>query len=167
MSFHTRRITLRLITKFKIAMKPMSKLNVRYFPSLIIALILVCVAACVPEGRGFRLPEGSVEAGKVAFVQLSCNDCHSIAGIPLKGNDENLNVNLGGKVTTIKTYGELVTSILNPDHRIARHYRQVRTNEDGTSKMRRYNEFITVQDLVDIVTFLESEYEIEPPPTYY
>ena len=128
---------------------------------------LAIVVGCVPQGRGFALPPGSIDEGKAAFVQLRCNDCHSVKGIQLKGNGENLNVQLGGKVTNIKTYGELVTSIINPSHRIAKHYEQVRTNQDGSSKMRNYNHVMTVQELVDIVTFLQSEYEIEPPPTYY
>ena len=38
---------------------------------------------------------------------------------------------------------------------------------DGESKMRRYNEVMTVQQLVDIVSYLQTEYEVVVPPNPY
>ncbi|MFT5166019.1 MAG: sulfur-oxidizing protein SoxX [Saprospiraceae bacterium] len=142
-----------------------SKFNVLLL--LIFFLGLVFIISCNQEGRGFALPAGDITSGKATFIKLSCNECHSITGIDWKGNPENLNVPLGGKVTTLKSYGELVTSVINPSHKLARVYQQTVENENNSSKMNNYNEVMTVQELVDIITFLQSEYEIKPPPTYY
>ena len=38
------------------------------------------------------------------------------------------------------------------------------TTEEGESLMRNYNEVMTVQQLVDLVTYLKSEYELQPYP---
>jgi len=70
---------------------------------------------------------------------------------------------LGGQTTVIKTYGDLVTSVINPSHKIfRRHSKQKVSTEEGGSKMITYNEVMTVQQLVDLVTYLESNYEIVP-----
>ncbi len=122
------------------------------------------IVSCNQEGRGFALPDGDKEAGKAAFVKLSCNECHSVADIEWKENTENEDVPLGGKVDRIKSYGELVTSVINPSHKVAKVYQQA---SDEGSKMNNYNEILTVQELVDIVTFLQLEYRIHRPRKYY
>jgi hypothetical protein len=88
---------------------------------------------------------------------------------PLPGDPERELVELGGTVTRVKTYGQLVTSIINPSHRLASGYtpESVQT-PDGESKMRNYNEVMTVDELIDLVAFLQSKYTIAPTdPTYY
>jgi len=117
------------------------------------------------SGRGFSLPEGNVDKGRTTFVELGCNACHSVDDIEHVAGSEgsDINVKLGGQVTTVKTYGDLVTSVINPSHKVSRHYaRQNFATEGGESKMVAYNEIMTVQQLVDLVTFLESSYEIVP-----
>jgi hypothetical protein len=121
---------------------------------------LTLIVGC-GEGRGFALPSGELEAGKTAFTKFGCNNCHSAGDIEFKGLDQNLKVPLGGSVGIVKTYGELVTSIINPAHKIDKNNQLV----DGF-KMKTYNEVMTVQELVDLVTFLQSEYEIETPSYY-
>jgi hypothetical protein len=66
----------------------------------------------------------------------------------------------------VKTYGDLVTSIVNPSHRLARGYPREEVSTDGVSLMSWVflNEVITVQQLIDIVAFLQDEYEFVPPP---
>ena len=71
---------------------------------------------------------------------------------------------LGGQVSSSKTYGQLVTSVINPLHRIAHSYKPQNTDADGHSTMRNYNDVMTVKQLVDLVTFLESQYELKPYP---
>ncbi len=118
------------------------------------------------QGRGFALPAGEIAAGETAFTKFNCNTCHSTAKVSFKGMDENVHIPLGGTVTTLKSYGELVTSVINPSHRIDNTYEQAK-GIDGTSKMQIFNEVMTVQELVDIVTYLQSEYEIETPSEFY
>ena len=69
----------------------------------------------------------------------------------------------------MKTYAELVTSVINPSHRIASGYSADElTDEAGDSKMRNYNDIMTVTDLIDLVAFLESHYELTGyPETHY
>lgn len=133
--------------------------------------VLLCggllISSCNEHARGFALPEGDVEKGKVTYERLGCNECHSISEIEWKGGSDNLKIQLGGEVSKPKSYGDLVTSVINPSHKIARRYNPNSTTEEGLSKMNNYNEAMTVQELIDIVTFLQSEYKVKTPPTRY
>ena len=133
----------------------------------ILMALAVALAACNPDARGFKLPAGDVAAGKGVFVELGCNECHSIANIAHDAAAETgFNLALGGKTLRVKTYGELLTSVINPSHKIARRYSTTPLATDGTSAMRTYNNVMTVQQLVDLVTFLEANYELEVPRSY-
>ena len=137
--------------------------------TLIVLSCAYVLAACEPEARGFKLPAGDIPGGKAAFVDLGCNDCHSVADLMrVEDSDTGFNLPLGGPVTQVKTYGELVTSIINPSHKIARRYSKTPISVNGESRMRRYNEVMTVQQLVDLVTFLETQYDLLlPHPNLY
>ncbi len=137
---------------------------------LLVFLLLgagLCITSCNEEARGFALPEGDIEKGKATYERLECNACHSIAGIKWNGGIDSLNIYLGGEVSARKSYGDLVTSVINPSHKIAESYIQITTDSVGLSKMKNYNEVMTVQELIDLVTFLQSEYKIEAPSTHY
>ena len=134
-------------------------------PALIMAFILSACDSGPNSGRGFSLPQGSVEDGRTTFVELQCHACHSVDAIEhLAGiADPEINVRLGGPVTMIKTYGDLVTSIINPSHKITRRYSaEMVEASEGESKMTAYNDVLTVTQLVDLVTFLESQYTLVP-----
>ena len=118
------------------------------------------------SGRGFSLPEGNVDKGRTTFVELECNTCHSVGDIEhIAGHEgQDINVALGGQTTVVKTYGDLMTSVINPSHKVnRRHAYQNLVTEDGESKMVVDYEKMTVQQLVDLVTFLESNYQYTPP----
>ena len=132
-----------------------------------LALALILQYSCNPQSKGFALPQGDIENGKIAFVELLCNHCHSAGEIEFIGVPEEINLPLGGPVRNIKTYGELVTSIINPSHKVAPGFKDMIDTTTGESKMWKYNEVMDVQQLVDIVTFLQDEYEIAPPPAPY
>lgn len=118
--------------------------------------------------RGFRLPDGNAAAGREAFLYMHCNQCHTIKGqeLPTVPGFEPY-VELGGPVTRVKTYGELVTSVINPSHKLADGYAEEVVSENGKSKMYYYNGFMTVQELTDIVMFLQSHYDLVPPQFQY
>ena len=138
-------------------------------PVLIIVALLMFLTAssCQHEERGFALPEGNANDGKIAFQRLDCNSCHSVGEIAWKGQPDDPNVPLGGKVSKLKSYGELVASVINPSHKISKPYLKNTSDSLGHSKMMVYNQFLTVQELVDIVTFLRSKYNFEPPEVDY
>ncbi len=130
--------------------------------------ILYSSMGCQTEGKGFALPEGSAIKGKALFMDLYCNECHSIVDIKWSGNAKKIHFELGGNVRFQKSYGELVASVINPSHKIAKkYYGQPTADEKGISKMKNYNEVMTVQELIDLVTFLQSEYQVERPVVHY
>lgn len=138
---------------------------------------LILSAACTErEARGFSLPEGNPEAGLQAFKDHGCMSCHVVEGYEelREGIQPQMNLVLGGEVVETKTYGDLVTSVINPSHRISSAYRQSETtNEDGTSRMVSVNDELSVSELIDLIAFLEGQYTVAPyqpttyPPYYY
>ena len=135
--------------------------------ALVFALI-----GCVREATspaGFRLPDGDPVAGRETFVELFCYDCHTVTNetFPESISDDFPDVILGGESTRVRTYGELVTSIINPSHELARGYALEDISEDGESLMRNYNEFMTVQQLTDLVMFLQPHYRVVIPQYVY
>jgi sulfur-oxidizing protein SoxX len=119
--------------------------------------------------RGFSLPKGDVARGEKVFMFTGCLSCHVIDGIESDIYFELENpVKLGGKVTSIKTYGELVTSVINPSHKMAKRNMPEGEGPSGQSIMRNYNDTLTVSQLIDLVTFLESRYQLVTyEPTHY
>ena len=115
--------------------------------------------------KGFSLPEGDTHRGKEAFLYMHCHECHTIAGVdlPTLEQAEPPYVELGGTVTRVKTYGELVTAIINPSHKLAKGYPVDEVSVDGESYMPVYNGFMTVQELIDIVMFLQPHYDVFVP----
>jgi mono/diheme cytochrome c family protein len=126
------------------------------------------LAGCVPNTTLLvRLPIGNLNRGREAFVALECHGCHRVDGveIPPHPSPSTISVLLGGHTPRIETYGDIVTSIVNPSHRLARSYR-VRAASGRESPMAAefLNDVITVQQLVDIAAFLRDEYDYIPPP---
>jgi len=138
--------------------------------TLLVALLLACAPSQQSvESVGFSLPEGDAENGELLLNEYNCFACHTMQGTEFLGDewrlteDDGIAVELGGVRTTVQTYGDLVTSIINPSHRIAEGYspEEVMT-EQGESRMAYYNGGMTVEELIDIVTFLKSKYELRP-----
>lgn len=118
---------------------------------------------------GFSLPEGDPIAGREAFLYMQCNQRHTVYGeeLPTIPLSDPPYVQLGGPVTAIKTYGQLVTGIINPSHKLADGYAEDLVSEDGESNMYIYNRYMTVQELIDIVMFLQPHYDVIVPKTMY
>jgi L-cysteine S-thiosulfotransferase len=130
------------------------------------ALLMTACDAGPKSSMGFRLPDGDIEKGKAAFVELKCNFCHTVAGVELPSPElvPPVMVNLGGQARNVKTYGDLVTSIINPSHRLAKGYKKEFISVDGKSRMTDYTEVMTVRQMINLVAFLQSQYEIVLPP---
>ncbi len=137
-----------------------------------LTLLTVAIVACDRDRmseKGFRLPDGDAVRGKEAFLYMQCHQCHTISGmqLPVVQLADPPYVVLGGKVTRVRTYGELVTAIINPSHKLADGYPLQDVSENGDSKMYVYNGYMTVQELIDIVMFLQPHYEVIPPDFIY
>ena len=138
----------------------------RIICALAIVLSAAVVQACATQW-GVHLPHGDAERGRAAFVDLRCHACHEIEGFnPPTSIMARTRVMLGGQTGRVKTYGDLVTSIANPSHRLARGYPPETVTVDGVPLMSLIylNDVMTVQQLVDVVAFLQAEYEVVPPP---
>jgi len=134
--------------------------------TITLLLLAAALAACSPESPfGFRLPDGDPVAGRQTFLDLHCNSCHEVRDVAIEYREGLAHVTLGGQTTRVKTYGELVTSIINPSHRIAPPNRDaVLPGGESIMSAVYLNEIMTVQELVDLVAFLQSTYEVVPPP---
>lgn len=130
--------------------------------------VLVSLAACSRSQEGFVLPEGDAENGRQLFVSFECTACHQIRGLDLPPPSAQgpVTVRLGGQVTQVKRYDELVTSVINPSHRLVLGKRKEDVSTDGESLMPIFNDVMTVSELIDIVAFLESRYERVQRPGY-
>lgn len=120
--------------------------------------------------KGFSLPKGDEKAGKVVFMKYQCLSCHTIEGIDQDGihKDTEISVTLGGKTRHTITYAELVTSVINPSHKLASRYLVDDVSTEGTSKMTVFNDVMTVTELINVVAFLQPKYTLVPyQPTRY
>ena len=139
-------------------------------------VLMVFASGCGQETKtvkGFILPEGDIEKGKATFVELGCRQCHSVAGVDLPPYDGvvSLQIEIGGKVLRVKNYGELMTSIVYPDHQLAPEYLKLLNEEEkkrGNSPMPDFRDTMTVKQLIDLAAFLHSRYEkLHPQYTGY
>ena len=140
--------------------------------TLLVLAALTALTGCEADRmseKGFSLPEGNALSGKEAFVYMHCHECHKIAGeeLPTLAMADPPYVELGGQVTRVKTYGELVTAIINPSHKLAQGYPVELVTNDGASKMPLYNGYMTVQELIDIVAYLQPHYDVYVPQYEY
>jgi mono/diheme cytochrome c family protein len=135
----------------------------RLIAAVVTAGAIACgLAGCDtgPTGSaGFSLPEGDPVQGAVEFSNLHCDSCHSVEGIDYSG-EPGRDIPLGGETTHIKTYGELVTAIINPSHRVSRARLPGARRPPGQSPMVNYNDLMTVSQLVDLVAFVQSTYTL-------
>ncbi|WP_120511958.1 cytochrome C [Photobacterium salinisoli] len=139
--------------------------------SFVLTAVFAAIAGlsgCDRSSQSFSLPQGNVDQGEQVFVKYQCLRCHTMAGYEAEA--EKLSgvmetpVVLGGQVSRIRTYPELVTSVINPSHRLAEGYDGADFQVDGQSVMPNFNDVMTVTELVNLVYFLEEHYEIEPYP---
>jgi mono/diheme cytochrome c family protein len=138
----------------------------------LLALALAVLGGCERDRmseRGFSLPEGDAAAGRDTFIYMQCHQCHFIEGerFPALPGMEPPYVELGGEVTRVKSYGELVTAIINPSHKLADGYPPDRVSEEGESNMYVYNRYMTIQELIDLVMYLQPHYEVVAPAYDY
>lgn len=119
------------------------------------------------SGLGFVFPEGNAARGQAAFVELKCYTCHRVdqadVTIPAPIVDPTLVVLLGGETAKVRTYGDLVTAIIHPSYTISDKVPGPKKWEIAKSPMPTVNDQMTVTQLLDIVTYLQSHYRpLEP-----
>ena len=133
---------------------------------LVALCVLFCLSACDRDERkqgDIYLPEGDAARGEMLFVSLGCISCHSVVDtkLPEPATAGPVRVLLGSRTSSNISYGQLVTSIVNPSHRLTPRYREDEVSRDGESLMISYNDVLTVTQLTDLVAFLQSRYRTE------
>ena len=138
------------------------------------AIVLLALSACGKEGkpvRGFVLPDGDIAQGEQVFVDFNCHGCHTIPGVdfPDVVFTPPFILEIGGKVYRVKSYGQLLTAVTNPDHIISPKYVAMLAKADREaviSPMPYFGEEMTVAELIDLVSFLHAQYT-RLQPQYY
>lgn len=139
-----------------------------WFAILILTTILSACEKSPPPVKGFVLPEGDIQRGQEVFTSVGCRNCHTIAGLDLPPLEQAplFDIDLGGQVHRVKTYGELLNSIVNPNHTVSPRYRitlDPDERKDAQSPMPVFNDVISVTQLIDLTAFLHSRYEFLAP----
>lgn len=132
-----------------------------------LAALVIGISGCAYTPMfGFPVEDGNTAAGRQAFIGHQCHSCHSIAGErlpPLAGADSPI-LELGGATIYAKNYADLMTSVINPDHRISQRYRDQLLRQGvvpaGTPMPQPHIETMTVRQLIDLVAFLDSKYQL-------
>lgn len=117
-----------------------------------------------PVAKGFALPEGNPQAGRVVFLRLQCNHCHMVSGPQAKGVSmpvTSLPAPLLNSEVAKEDPGYLVTSIIAPSHTLAKGTEGAK--EGKLSPMGDYTRAMSVRELIDLVAFLRSLEETPAP----
>lgn len=139
------------------------------------AILIAATTGCrdATTNTRFEMPEGDVQRGKAAFVSLECYTCHRVSGIDLPAPTVEAArvVILGGDVTRLRSYGDLITSIIHPTQGISDLMRMPLPEGTTRSPMTEFNQVMTVAQLIDLVTFLKPQYQrleplYQPNPIY-
>lgn len=130
--------------------------------AIVLPFILAGCSAGAKSSSGFHLPDGNSVRGKTAFVELKCHTCHVVPGVELPAPSGSVAspVVLGGDVAKVKTYGELVTAIIHPSYDLSKKLNKEWMEGGKLSPMGSFNEIMTVQQMIDLVAFLQPQYKL-------
>ena len=139
------------------------------------SLVLAGCATHPDYASQFRFPIewGDITEGQKAFVALECHQCHTVNGVALPRfeGDSPVALELGGEIVYAKTYADLLTSIINPGHVVSEEYRSSLPREArrGATTIMPLKDKMTVDQLIDLVMFLNSRYVLMEgyEETYY
>jgi cbb3-type cytochrome oxidase cytochrome c subunit len=110
-----------------------------------------------PEGWKFTWPQGDSVKGRDLFIKLECYSCHEVQGqtFPAPGGTIGPELSAMGPLHDPEYFAE---AIINPSAVIepGKAYEAA----DDTSKMPSYNDLVTVQEVIDLVTYLKG---LRPP----
>lgn len=136
--------------------------------AIALAALGACTAGCeksLKSTRAFALPAGDIAQGQAAFVALKCTQCHTVNGVDLPAPTEpaKQTLALGGAVVQLRTYGDLLTAIIHPGYTRAETVPMAQWRAMSPPPMRPVNDVMTVQQMIDLVAFLQPRYtQLEP-----
>jgi sulfur-oxidizing protein SoxX len=156
-----------LIGQYSDALILLGERNLRSIHARFGAILLpaiLCASCTLSPIFGYPVEQGDVDAGRQAFIDHQCHQCHSVAGVqlpPLAGASDVV-LELGGETSSVRSYAGLMTSIINPNHEISEDYR-ARLARDARLPLASpmpmpHIDNMTVRQLIDLVAFLDSRY---------
>jgi Cu/Ag efflux protein CusF len=106
-----------------------------------------------PKGWQFTMPKGDAAKGREAFEKFACYVCHEIRGekfpAAAPGNVLGPELSQMGPLHPLEYFTE---SMINPSAHAAKKHR----GPDGKSTMPAHNERMTVQELIDLSSYIAS-----------
>ena len=106
-----------------------------------------------PQGWRFTMPKGDATKGRAAFEKFACYVCHEVRGekfpAAAPGNVLGPELSQMGPLHPLEYFTE---SIVNPSAHAAMKYR----SPDGKSTMPTANDRMTVQELIDLSSYIAS-----------
>ena len=134
------------------------------FGIMTLVSVISLLSACnVGDERqdGIHLPAGDAASGEALFASLGCISCHAVGDAEFgeAAKAGSVRVRLGSGAGRRMSYGQLVTAVVNPSHRLAPQYFSENIDKDGESLMVNYNDALTVTQLTDVVAYLQTHYE--------
>ncbi len=133
-------------------------------PSVLIVAFAAALLAVAPVGAAesevsvpadwtFTLPAGDAADGKAVYLRMECYSCHQVASLDVKTPADS-----GGIGPDLDAYGRLpkeflAESIIKAHTVVAAPGYVVHENQAGMGK---YNHFMTIQELVDLVAYLKT-----------
>lgn len=111
-------------------------------------------------------PKGDLAKGETVFMEQKCFACHTLEQRKLPDFDlpAKLKIHLGGSAQELWTRDDYAKAIMNPNHVVAPEYQaiMIRIGDKvgaANSPMPTFNEKVTVQNLIDLATFLSDAEE--------
>lgn len=115
------------------------------------------------DGARTVVPPGKAEAGQVVFVEKGCYQCHSAGAtkLPAVELEQRLVIELGGDVHTKWNRDDYARAIMDPNHLVSEDYKiaMIRLGDHfkaENSPMPTFADVLRVNELIDLVTFLDS-----------
>ncbi len=101
------------------------------------------------------VPIGDAEAGREAFIALSCTSCHAVQGESgLAKPVSSAPVPVLGPEHAKMSPGKLASAIVSPSHTVSKEV--AKKTEGALSPMADFSEAMTVRQLVDLVAYMRS-----------
>lgn len=112
-----------------------------------------------PKGWQFTMPKGDPEKGREVFQKYACYVCHEVRGENFPpGSRAGPELSQMGPLHPLEYFTE---SVINPSAQASKKDR----GPDGKSTMPDHNERMTVQELIDLSTYLASLKPKDVPST--
>lgn len=102
-----------------------------------------------PKGWRFTMPKGDPDKGREIFEKYVCYVCHEVRGEKFPATAAGPELSQMGPLHPLEYFTE---SVINPSAHASKKHR----GPEGKSTMPAYNDRMTVQELIDLSTYLAS-----------